>query len=126
MPAPSLPLVRLMAKAADGVIGDILLRGSGGMQTIPRTEVGLVAAVTLGGISKIASVWRPLLKSSGLSVRVTGVFCHAAPLVQFKASKGQRSNCELADLLVVVDHQRSGKSIRVASLIQAKMASKAQ
>jgi hypothetical protein len=51
--------------------------------------------------------------------------CHAAPLVRFKRPNGVVSSCELADLLVVVDRQRSGKPIRIASLIQAKMAGKA-
>jgi hypothetical protein len=37
-----------MSAAADAVLGKILLRGSSGMQSAPRTEVGLVAAVTLG------------------------------------------------------------------------------
>jgi hypothetical protein len=73
-----------MSTAANAVIDDVLLRGSHGMQAAPRTEVGFVAAVTLGGISNIAAAWRRLLASSGYRLSVTGVFCHTAPLVRFK------------------------------------------
>jgi hypothetical protein len=114
-----------MSAAADSVIGRTLLRGSAGMKSTPRTEVGLIAAVTLGGITDLAKAWRPLLSSSGLKLSVTGVFCHAAPLVRFKRPNGEVSTCELADLLVVVDRQGAEKPIRIASLIQAKMAGKA-
>jgi hypothetical protein len=114
-----------MAVTADGVVGAVLLQGSGGMQTTPRTEVGFVAAITLGGISGIATAWRPLLGSLGIRLSISGVFCHAAPQIRFERSSGGYATCELADLLVVVDSNESGKVIRNASLIQAKMAAKA-
>jgi hypothetical protein len=117
--------IKSMSTAADAVIGDVLLRGSRGMQTTPRTEVGLVAAVTLGGVNDVAAAWRPLLATSEYSLSLTGVFCHAAPLVRFRPPSGTASTCELGDLLVVVDRKRSGTLVRNANLIQAKMAAKA-
>ncbi len=61
--------VGAMSIAADAVIGDILLRGSGGMQTAPRTEVGFVAAITLGAINDIAVA--PLVEGSTKPVAQT-------------------------------------------------------
>lgn len=102
---------------ADRAIGDVLLSGSPLMRSPPRTEVGFVAAVTLGGIKAIADAWESTLKSAGLSLNIHGVFCHGAP--QVIAGK---IHCELADLLIVVD-RRSGKGVaRRAALVQAKMA----
>jgi hypothetical protein len=57
-----------------------------------------------------------------LSLDLTGVFCHGAPIVNFTGSKRQAKSCELADLLVVVDVTRAGVLGRRAALIQAKMA----
>lgn len=57
--------IRSMSTSANAAIGEILLRGSRGMQTAPRTEVGYVAAVTLGGINDIAAAWLPLLAPAG-------------------------------------------------------------
>jgi len=116
-----------MTSSADVVVERVLLHGSHGMKASPRTEVGFVAAVTLGGVPDIAAAWSSLLRPYGFSLTMHGVFCHAAPVVDFRGTKGSRLGCELADLLVVVDHtDRSGQTTRRASLIQAKMASKAK
>ena len=117
---------KAMSDAADAVIGNVLLHGSNGMRTVPRSEVGLVAAVTLGGIDKIAAAWRPILSASQFALSTTGVFCHAAPMVRFSHPGILVQTCELADLLVVVDFMHKGATVRTASLIQAKMAAKAQ
>jgi hypothetical protein len=113
-----------MSDSADAVIADVLLRGSRGMRTAPRTEVGLVAAVTLGGIGGIASAWGPILSASRLALSLTGVFCHGSPMVRFRSAGSSVQTCELADLLVVVDFPHKGAIVRTASLIQAKMAAK--
>lgn len=119
-------LVASLTSSADAVVDDVLLRGSHGMRARPRTEVGFVAAITLGGVPGIASAWTPLLTSHGYSLKIDGVFCHAAPIVSFMGAGGLTARCELADLLVVVDHfDAKGQLTRRASLIQAKMASKA-
>lgn len=114
--------IKAMSDSADAVIADVLLRGSRGMRTAPRTEVGLVAAVTLGGIGGIASAWGPILSASRSALSLTGVFCHGAPMVRFRSPGSVVQTCELADLLVVVDSPQKGGIVRRASLIQAKMA----
>lgn len=115
-----------MSLAANAVIEDVLLHGSQGMRTVPRTEVGLVAAVVLGGVNRIAADWAPILSKSKMLLNLTGVFCHAAPLVGFRPTGRNVQTCELADLLIVVDFTDSGKTKRFATLVQAKMASKAR
>ena len=111
-----------MGAAANQAIGKVLQHGSAKMHAPPRSEVGFVAAVTLGGIEAIAKAWEPILAVAGLSLDLTGVFCHAAPIVNFTGSKGRAKSCELADLLVVVDVTSAGVLERRAALIQAKMA----
>ena len=120
------PTIAMMSLAANAVIEDVLLRGSQGMRTAPRTEVGLVAAVVLGGVNKIATVWAPFLSKSSMSLNLVGVFCHAAPLVRFQPAGTNVQTCELADLLIVVDFTDNGVTTRTATLVQAKMASKAR
>lgn len=120
-------LLASMTLSADAVVDQVLLHGSTGMRMPPRTEVGFVAAITLGGVRGIWAAWEPLLKPYGCSLKMQGVFCHAAPVVEFAGPSGTQSGCELADLLIVVDHiDPVGQVRRRASLIQAKMASKAK
>jgi len=111
-----------MAFAANNAIEKALLLGSQAMCSPPRTEVGFVAAVTLGAITEIATAWKPLCAGSGFLLKLTGVFCHAAPMVSFTDAKGRSRRCELADLLIVVDIITAGSLVRRAALIQAKMA----
>jgi hypothetical protein len=80
----------------------------------------------LGAVPAIASAWKPLLKPHGVSVKMSGVFCHQTPMASFIDSAGVPRTCELADLLVVVDDLTSGTATtRRAVLIQAKMAAAA-
>ncbi len=95
------------------------------MVNAPRTEVGYVAAAVLGAVPGIARAWRPILAGSGLNVCMSSVFCHGSPMVNFQTA-GCSTRCELADLLVVVDRLDRRSTARTASLIQAKMASKAE
>jgi hypothetical protein len=111
-----------MAAKANDAIDDVLVVGSETMVLPPRTEVGFVAAVTLGGVTDIARAWKPLCKSHGVGLDLTGVFCHGAPVVSFNDRKGRSAGCELADLLIVVDVTNAGVLTRRAALIQAKMA----
>ncbi|MDI4642099.1 hypothetical protein K9U39_14305 [Rhodoblastus acidophilus] len=117
-----------MTAAADLVIGETLLHGSPAMSNPPRTEVGLVASIVLSSVQRITQEWSPILASIGYGLKLSGVFCHAAPMVRFwhPSSARKETECELADLLVVVDvlHQSGGVE-RSASLVQAKMASRA-
>jgi hypothetical protein len=109
--------LRTMSSRADDAIANVLSFGSIKKRTPPRTEVGLVAAVTLNGIGAIARAWKPALSKMGRSVNIHGVFCHGKPEVDFK-----RTRCELADILIVIDRKDSGQLVRRATLIQAKMA----
>lgn len=115
-------LISSLATAADTAIDHVLNVGAPNQQ-IPKGEVGFVAAVVLGGTYDIAKAWKPLLNTYGLSVNMSGVFCHQTPKATFKDNKGMVVSCELADLLVVVEDYTSGRlSRRWAVLIQAKMA----
>jgi hypothetical protein len=113
-------LVRQMAAEADAAIDDALLHGAGPIVR-PKKEVAYVAAVTLGGIYDIAAAWTPICSGRGVSLRLAGVFCHAAPIVRFRGKSG-KTDCELADLLVVTDIRKRGVLTRRAALIQTKMA----
>lgn len=115
-------VVVAMASAADNAIDNALLLGSHAMLSPPRTEVGFVAAVTLGAIRDIAAAWTPLCAGSGFLLELSGVFCHAAPMVTFTDANGRSRRCELADLLIVVNVITAGSLIRRATLVQAKMA----
>lgn len=118
-------VVGAMASAANNAIDNALLLGSHAMLSPPRTEVGFVAAVTLGAIRDIAAAWTPLCAGSGFLLKLTGVFFHAAPMVTFTDANGRSRRCELTDLLIVVDITIAGSLVRRAALIQAKMASAA-
>jgi len=109
-----------MAAAADAAIDNVLLNGTGPIVR-PKKEVAHVAAVTLGGICDIAEAWERICSGRGISLRLAGIFCHAAPQVRFKGQSGKTA-CELADLLVVTDIRKRGALTRRAALIQAKMA----
>lgn len=120
-------LLASLTSSADAVVDQVLLHGSLRMKAKPRTEVGFVAAITLGGVPGIAAAWSPLLASCGYSLKIHGVFCHASPVVEFSGPPGTKPGCELADLLIVTDYiDRGGHTKRRASLIQAKMASMAK
>lgn len=96
-------------------------------QSKPTGEIGFVAAVVIGGVHDIANAWAPLLRPHRLSVsqsvKMSGVFCHQTPRATFTDKSGKSVSCELADLLVVVEDNTSGRfDQRWAALIQAKMA----
>jgi hypothetical protein len=113
-----------LEKAANAEINKILRTGATSVrQKKPTGEVGFVAAFVLGAVPGIASAWRPLLKPHGLSLKMSGVFCHQTPRASFTDSSGAARTCELADLLLVVDDLTTGTTTtRWAVLIQAKMA----
>lgn len=124
MPMIPTSLTPSLEAAADAEINKILRTGATAAgQKVPTGEVGFVAAFVLGAVPAIASVWKPILNACGLSVTMTGVFCHQTPMASFIDSSGTARKCELADLLVVVDDLTSTMSTaRWAVLIQAKMA----
>jgi hypothetical protein len=115
-------LTSSLSAAADTEIDHALQYGAPG-QHPPTGEVGFVAAFVLGAVPGIAQAWRAILRPHGLSVRMTGVFCHQTPRASFTDASGNVRSCELSDLLVVVEDFTTGSSgRRWATLIQAKMA----
>ncbi len=117
-------LTSILATAANREINSILRSGATNFgQKVPTGEIGFVAAIVLGAVPAIASAWRAILRPARYSVRMSGVFTHQTPKADFIDSAGISRNCELADLLIVVDDLTSGAlSARWAVLIQAKMA----
>ena len=90
----------------------------------PHTEPMAVASLVLVGVHDIHQAWQKHLGPHGYKVSMTGVFCHNSPQVKFTDKAGQPQRCELADLLIVIDHQNAGRAVdRRASLVQAKIAS---
>ena len=122
-------LAHNLYKAADPVIALVLARG-GTHTGKPRGEVSAVRTMTLDGFDQIAAVWSPILRISGYRIDLRAVFCHSRPHVTFApvphpnypGGKTPR-RCELADLLIVIDHVDHLKKVddRHAVLVQAKM-----
>lgn len=83
-------------------------------------EEDYVATLVTNGIPFLVDRWAPLLRSKGVSLRVSGVFCHGHPQVSFGSP---RRRVELADLLVVHIHTKAGRASARAILLQAKMSS---
>jgi|GEM_PF-6820554 len=91
-------------------------------------EVAHVFEFVRTGTNVLVQSWAPVLSYYGMAVRVTGVFCHQTPKAHYD-NAGQRFSAELADLLVVHEHQwqpaqPGNRPLRTrrAVLVQAKMA----
>lgn len=122
-------LLQPLSLAAAPVIAKVLSRG--GVRTIkPSGEVSAVRTMTLDGFDEIALAWDPILRTHGYRIHLNSVFCHSRPQVTFAAiphpnyPNGKKPRrCELADLLIVMDHvdRRENIDDRRAVLVQAKM-----
>lgn len=78
--------------------------------------------MTWVGVPNIVASWRPLVSPLGLALSVHSVFVHGSPKVDFIDSSGSSAQCELADLLLVIDDLTGGKvQDRRAVLVQAKL-----
>lgn len=115
--------------AADPVVAKVLAHG-GARTGKPHDEVSAVRTMTLDGFDQIAAAWSPILKTSGYRIDLRAVFCHSRPHVTFAPVPHPNypggtapRRCELADLLIVIDHFDLLKGIpdRRAVLVQAKM-----
>jgi hypothetical protein len=67
-----------------------------------------------------------ILNSKGLSLRVTGVFCHQTPKAHYVHPRDGKKSPELGDLLIVHEHKNTcldgtTEITRRAVLVQAKM-----
>lgn len=116
-------IVEKMANVADAAIDRTLLNEAQPMIGGSHSELAYVGAVTLDGIHRVSDAWRPICRNLGMTIRLLGVYCHAAPMVSFNG-KSPNTRCELADLLVVTDIVKRGELTRRAALIQAKIASR--
>ena len=87
----------------------------------PREE-DFVAALITDGVPLLSERWGSLLAKKGMSLRISGVFCHGHPQVKFDPPPNR---VELADLLVVHQHIGRSKSFTRAILVQAKMSTDA-
>jgi hypothetical protein len=119
MKLPPTVRLQLMLKAR-AAIDRALSSGSPTGVSVPRTEPGLVAAVTTYAVPQLAKDWKQILQPTGTNIAISAVFTHQAPKVRFVSPRKTKATCELADLLLVVDNVRTGR--RQAVLIQAKMA----
>ncbi len=112
-----------LVRLAEAEIGHVLEHG-GLRSRRPWDEVSGVRTIVLDGVDCIAGAWSPVLARRNIAVELIAVFCHSRPQVTFapKVYTQGTGRCELADLLVVVDHQRADGSVadRRAVLIQAK------
>lgn len=126
---PPSSLATSLQTAADVAISKVLLHG-GAHTRPPSGEVTTVRTVTLDGFDEIAACWSPVLKSAGYRIGLRAVFCHSRPHVTFApvphpqhpGGKAPR-RCELADLLIVIDHVDPFQKIddRRAVSVQAKL-----
>lgn len=122
-------IARQLTSGADTAIQKVLAHG-GARTKAPYDEVSAVRTMTLDGFDEIAAAWAPTLKFVGCRIDLRAVFCHSKPHVTFAAIPHPRYPggrtprvCELADLLIVVDHVDPYKKIddRRAVLVQAKI-----
>ena len=91
---------------------------SGRSQGTTREE-DYVATLIWVGAPLLAARWAEVLAPRGISIRVSGVFCHGRPQVKFSYPG---SPVELADLLIVHRHTpKTKRSFCRALLVQAKM-----
>lgn len=81
-------------------------------------EEDYVASLIIKGVPLLAERWADILNPKKIGLKVSGVFCHGRPQVDF-APVG--APVELADLLVVHIHATKSKSTAKALLVQAKM-----
>lgn len=117
---------RLLSDLTDAAnIAIVNALANGGARTPkPTHEVPAVRTLTLDGFDAIAAAWAALVRRRAYRLELTAVFCHSRPQVNFTPHRHLPSTgrCELADLLIVIDHQDWSGHIddRRAVLVQAK------
>ena len=89
-------------------------------------EIDHIYAMTTEGIRELGTQWSPILRSKGLSLRLTGVFCHQTPKAHYFHPVDGPKAPELGDLLIVHEHKNAhpGGTVEItrrAVLVQAKM-----
>ena len=83
-------------------------------------ETEFVATLIDSCVGPLTVAWGNILQNSGLDLTIRGAFLHQRPKIRFPSptiTACGEGHCELADLLIVHDHEDSA---RRACLIQAK------
>lgn len=108
-------------RAVGPAVVTALQNGNPPMIAAPTSEPTAVAAITWVAMPDLVARWRPVLRPQ-FQIALHSVFCHQQPQVSFVDSTGSPQQCELADLLLVVDEVAGGKiRDRRAVFVQAKM-----
>lgn len=122
-------LIRRLADAAELAVNQTLEQ-DGPRSPRPTGEVSAVRKLVLDGFDAIAHSWEPLLRRLSLRIELSATFTHSRPHVTFTPVRytSGTGRCELADLLIVIDHQDHSGVIqdRRAALVQAKRVKKGE
>jgi hypothetical protein len=110
-----------LVTAAGSTVTTALQSGNPPTYLAPSDEPSAVATVTWVAMPDVVALWRPVLRPLGFHISLHGVFCHGSPQVSYVDRSGATQQCELADLLIVVDETASGAvRDRRAVFVQAK------
>jgi hypothetical protein len=110
-----------LISAAGTSVAAALQNGNPPTVAAPSNEPTAVAAITWVAMPDVVARWRPVLRPLRFQIALHSVFCHQSPQVNFVDQSGKTQQCELADLLVVVDETASGAiRDRRAVFVQAK------
>ena len=111
-----------LVTAASSLIGAALQHGKPPSIFAPSDEPSAVAAVAWAGVPDVVANWRHCASALG-NLQVHSVFTHGSPKVDFYDHLGTQTQCELADLLLVIDELGSTGAVvdRRAVLVQAKL-----
>lgn len=124
MPIPDRLFGALAAGAREAVLDAYLSTPHRAGHT--RDEIDYLFALIRHGVRGLGAAWTPILTSSKISLRVTGVFCHQTPQAWYRDPTGGWKRPELADLLLVHEHTelvlKRPVTRRRAVLVQAKLA----
>jgi hypothetical protein len=91
------------------------------MNTVPQ-EPDYVASLVSNLTKHLGSGWSQILNNFGINFKVSGIYCHQTPKVQF--DNMNKSSCELGDLIWCFFHRdKFGNTLRNAILFQAKCSS---
>jgi hypothetical protein len=86
-------------------------------------EPDYVAALVLDGTKILEKGWSEVLNKYGISLSITGIYCHQSPMLNYSGMSGKC--CEIGDLLWCHFHrQQNGEYLNNAILFQAKKISR--
>lgn len=112
-------LDQLIASARAVIAAGYWARPAGAIRRADK-ETEFVSTLIESCVGPLTQAWGEILKGIGLDLTVRGVFLHQRPKVRFPSPTMAHCGpgfCELADLLIVHDHERTA---RRAVLVQAK------